>query len=65
MGCDVLQGSIIRSWRRRWFLLTGTSFSYFADDSMSLLKRTLPLWRVTKVGSCGWHDAPRVERTFT
>jgi len=26
------QGDIIQSWKRRWFILQGTSLKYFKDD---------------------------------
>ncbi len=39
----------MKSWRRRWFALTGTTLTYFTDEEMKRPKRSVPLWRIVRV----------------
>jgi hypothetical protein len=43
------RGAIVKAWRRRWFVLTGTTFAYYLDSDMKRARRMLPLWRLVRV----------------
>ena len=37
------QGHRVQSWTKRWFTLTSTMLSYYTDDTLQMMKGTLPI----------------------
>lgn len=43
------KGSFVRSWKRRYFILTSSALSYYTDETLSELKGSVPILSTSRV----------------